>query len=119
MSNKHNIPERVLELYDQLIASVPEIERKGKNNLYTSCNGHMFSMVAKEGYVGIRLPKEDKEKFEETYKTGPLISYGAVMREYVLIPDQLLEDTGKLREYLLISHAYIQTLPPKPTKGKS
>jgi hypothetical protein len=118
MSNKHNIPHRILDLYDQLIDSVPEIERKGKNNPYTSCNGHMFSMVAKEGYVGIRLPKYEKESFESRYQTGPAISYGAVMREYVVIPDDLLEDTAKLREYLLISYEYIQTLPPKSSKKK-
>lgn len=118
MANKHNIPQHISDLYDQLIDSVEGIEKKGKNNFYTSLNGHMYSFVAKEGYVAIRLPKEEKQAFEEMYKTGPAISYGAVMREYVVIPESLLQQTDQLKEYLLISHAYIKTLEPKPTKKK-
>lgn len=118
MANKHNIPEKILELYDQLIDAVDGIERKGKNNYYTSLNGHMFSFVAKEGYVAIRLSKEEKEAFENEYKTEPAISYGAVMREYVKIPESLLEDTDKLKNYLILSQEYIKTLKPKPTKKK-
>ena len=116
MANKHNIPERTLSLYDQLIDAVDGIDKKGKNNFYTSLNGHMYSFVAKEGYVAIRLPKDEKEAFENEYKTGPASPYGAVMREYVVIPDNLLEDTDKLKHYLILSHEYIKTLKPKPTK---
>ena len=78
----------------------------------------MYSFVAKEGYVAIRLPEEEKAAFEEKYKTGPAISYRAVMREYVVIPDSLLENTEKLKDYLIRSKAYMQTLKPKPTKKK-
>ena len=118
MSNKHNISDRILSLYDQLIDATDGIEKKGKNNFYTSHNGHMYSFVAKEGYVAIRLPKDEKVAFENKYKTGPAISYGAVMREYVVIPDQLLEDTQNLKDYLLASLEYIKTLKPKSTKKK-
>ncbi|MEO9484465.1 MAG: hypothetical protein ABJG47_13495 [Ekhidna sp.] len=118
MANKHNIPEDTLAHYDQLIEAVDGIEKKGKNNFYTSLNGHMFSFVAKEGYVAIRLPKEEKEVFEKEFGTKPAISYGAVMKEYVMIPDSLLKDTDKLKEYLIRSRQYIETLKPKPTKKK-
>jgi TfoX/Sxy family transcriptional regulator of competence genes len=46
-------------------------------------------------------------------------AYGAVMKEYVTVPDALLKKTNELRKYLELSYAYIQTLRPKPTKKKS
>jgi hypothetical protein len=32
-------------LYDKLIATIPEIERKGDANPYTSLNGNMFTLL--------------------------------------------------------------------------
>jgi hypothetical protein len=42
---KPDIPADRLALYDKLIATMPEIERKGAANPYTSHNGHMFSLL--------------------------------------------------------------------------
>jgi hypothetical protein len=47
-----------VELYNKLIAKCPGIERKGKNNPYTSVNGHMFSLINKDGELGMRFSKE-------------------------------------------------------------
>jgi len=109
-------PERSLTLFDKLIASHPEIERKGKTMPYTSHNGHMFTYLSKEGVLGIRLSHVDREAFNEKYGTGPYMQFGKVLREYVPIPDDLLEDTEELMKYLKMSYKYIKTLKPKPTK---
>jgi TfoX/Sxy family transcriptional regulator of competence genes len=45
-------------------------------------------------------------------------AYGAVMKEYVTVPESLLRDTKKLQPYFRLSYEYIQTLKPKPTKKK-
>jgi TfoX/Sxy family transcriptional regulator of competence genes len=111
-------PEDKIELYDRLIASHPEIERKGKTNPYTSLNGHMFSHLSKEGVMGLRLPKEERERFLETYGTTLYEQYGAIMKEYVKVPDELLENTEELKKYLETSLEYIKSLKPKPTKKK-
>lgn len=37
------IPTAKLELYEKLVATCPEVERKGASMPYTSHNGHMFS----------------------------------------------------------------------------
>ena len=55
---KSEATAETLQLYAALLASVG-LEQKGKNMPYTSMNGNMYSFVAKEGYVGIRLSKED------------------------------------------------------------
>ena len=111
-------PQDKIDLFDQLIATNPDIERKGKTNPYTSHNGHMFSHLSKTGTLGLRLPKDEREAFLEKYNTTLYESYGAIMREYVTVPDELLENTEELKPYLDLSYEYIKTLEPKPTKKK-
>ena len=113
---KPDIPADKLALYDKLIATMPEIERKGAANPYTSLNGHMFSLLlGPKGVMALRLPEDEREEFLRKHNTTP---YGAVMREYVTVPDVLLKNTKALGKYLAISYAYIKTLKPKPTTKK-
>jgi hypothetical protein len=108
--------EQSVALYDALLATHPDIERKGKNFLYSSVNGHMFTYLDNEGKLGVRLSKEDGDSFVEKYKTQPFIQYNAVMRGYVSIPHDLLADTKELKAYLVKSYDYVSGLKPKPTK---
>ena len=85
---------------------------------YTSVNGHMFSILNKDGSLGLRLPKDVREKFIETYYTCLHESYGAVMKEYVRIPNDLLINSNILSQYLTISYIYVKSLKPKSTKKK-
>jgi hypothetical protein len=106
-------------LYDKLIATIPAIERKGDTNPYTACNGNMFTLLLKKERLAIRLPEKEREAFIKKYKTKLMEAYGAVMREYVEVPDPLLKKTKELNAYLKISFDYAKTLKPKPTtKGK-
>src|SRR5262249_23749955 len=83
---------------------------------YTSVNGHMFSLLTKEGTLALRLPSDDRERFLTTYKTKLSEQYGAVLKEYVDVPESLLKNTAKLRKYFDVSYAYVSGLKPKPTK---
>ena len=112
-------PKEKIDLYDKLIDTHPDIERKGVTNPYTSLNGHMFTHLSKDGTLGIRLPKEEKAAFLEKYDTSLYESHGAIMKEYVSVPGELLQNTDELSQYLIISYEYIKTLKPKPTKKKS
>ena len=82
-AKKVDIPQDKLEAYNDLIAGIPEIKRKGVTNPYTSVNGHMFSHLSKEGTMGLRLPEDEREAFLEKYKTTQPVQYGTVMKEYV------------------------------------
>jgi hypothetical protein len=113
---KSNIPADKLALYDKLIATHPNVERKGAANAYTSLNGHMFSYMDPSGTLALRLPKEEREKFLKKYKTSLFEAYGAVMKEYVTVPDSLLKNTKALQIYFAGSYQYIESLKPKPTK---
>jgi TfoX/Sxy family transcriptional regulator of competence genes len=104
-------------LYDKLIATNPEIERKGDANPYTSVNGNMFTLLHQQK-LAIRLPDDERVEFLKKYKTSLFEAYGTVMKEYVAVPDKLLEKTLELRKYLDQSYSYAKTLKPKPTKKK-
>ncbi len=73
----------------------------------------MFSQLNKDGQIGIRLPEEERERFLEEFDSGPFLSYGSVMRGYVLIPDELLEDLERLAPYLDMGYEYVMSLEPK------
>ena len=109
---------KALELYEKLVATNPKIDRKGATMPYTSLNGHMFSLLGKNGKLGIRLSKEDREEFTKKFKTKPFVQYGTTMPEYVEVPDSLLAKTSDLKKFFDRSYAYVQSLKPKPTTRK-
>ncbi|MFC2087065.1 hypothetical protein ACFLSA_02750 [Bacteroidota bacterium] len=114
--SKDAIPLDKLGLFNKLIAVNPKIERKGKTMPYTSVNGHMFSFLDKDGSMGLRLSDEDRKKFIDKYKAKLMVQYGRVLKEYVVVPPELLEDTQTLSVYLQKSYDYILTFKPKPGK---
>jgi TfoX/Sxy family transcriptional regulator of competence genes len=116
---KNNIPGDKLERYDKLVRTNPKIERRGAANPYTSLNGHMFTYLSPSGSLALRLPQDEREKFLKKYKTTLFEAYGAVMKEYVTVPDSLLKNTKVLQPYFQMSYEYIKTLKAKPTKKKS
>lgn len=99
--------------YKELLSRHPDVELKGKNMLYTSMNGHMYSQMNKDGQLGIRLSKEDGTEFMEKHNSEPFKSYGAFMRGYVVVPDAVLEDHAEIDKYFRKSIEYIKTLEPK------
>lgn len=105
--------EEVIQLLDEVVAKNSNFERKGKTMPYTSANGYMFSQVNKAGELGIRLSKTDTENFDTSYGANPFLSYGATMREYVLIPQNLLQDKKIIGELLQKGFEYVMSLPPK------
>ena len=112
-AKKSKIPADKLHLYEKLIASVPKIERKGAVHPYTSLNGHMFTYLDQKGTLGLRLPKKELAAFLEKYKTTLFESYGAVKKDWVTVPEALLESTTELQKYLEKSYQYTKTLKPK------
>ena len=105
--------EEIVRLYDELVAKCPRFKRKGKNNPYTSANGHMFSFLNKQSELGIRFSKEVQEKYIQELGTGYFKSYGATMRGYVLMPESLWDDLETLANYLNESYDYVMSLEPK------
>ncbi|MEP7266904.1 MAG: hypothetical protein ABI844_04695 [Saprospiraceae bacterium] len=116
--SKIEIPIQKLNLYDLLIGNNPNIERKGKTTPYTSINGHMFSFLSNEGVMGLRLSIKDREDFILNFKSNLMEQHGRIIIEYVEIPNDLLQNTGLLSEYLQKSLDYVTKLKPKATSRK-
>jgi len=110
-------PPEALDRYAAVVdASAGGSALKGAKNPYTSRNGHMFSFLDADGKMALRLSKELQNEFRGRYETGPVLQYERVMRDYVSVPAELLENTEELREWFDRSFDWIGTLEPKPTK---
>ncbi|HEY4842978.1 MAG TPA: hypothetical protein VIH78_13485 [Terriglobales bacterium] len=111
-------PSEKLRLYEKLVATNPNVERKGDTVPYTSLNGHMFSYLSKEGKLALRLPAGEREAFLKKYKAKLCEAYGRVQPEYVEVPDSLLSSTRELKKFFDSSYEYVGSLKPKPTTTK-
>ena len=108
-----------VKLYEILIATIPKLERKGAANPYTAVNGNMFTLLHQSNRLAIRLPEDKRQEFLKKHKTDLFEAYGAVMREYVAVPDAMLKNTKELKKYLEFSYEYAKRLKPKPSRKKS
>ncbi|MBT3301343.1 MAG: hypothetical protein HOD63_17385 [Bacteroidetes bacterium] len=105
--------EKQLAIYDELVSMCPRFERKGKTMPYTSANGHMFSLFNKAGEIGIRFSKDVQKKYLEVYHTTIYKSYNAIMRGYILISHEMLNDLNHVAKLLDESYDYVMSLEPK------
>ena len=107
-----------IALFDQLVASHSDAVRKGDTIPYTSLNGHMYSYFSKDGFLALRLPPGAREEFLEKYNTTLVTAYGIIQKEYVTVPDNLLEQTSELKPWFDKSYAYVSSMKPKASKSK-
>ena len=115
-SKSTEVPEDRLRLYRQLLEAVPGVAEKSNfGSAYTAVNGNMYSMISKHGVVGIRLPDAERTTFMAQYDTDLFRGDPAwpPAKEFVAVPDDLLERTDELALYLERSLAYVLTLKPK------
>ena len=105
--------DNALKIYDNIVEACNGFERKGKKMIYTSSNGYMFTLLNKAAEIGVRLPKDQAAKFMEAHNTGHYYSYGAKMKDYVLVPESLWKDKNLMVHYFEKSFEYVNGLPPK------
>ena len=106
-----------LTFYDK-ICKLVNIERKGKAMPHTASNGYMFSALNKDGELGIRFSKEKQHEYFEKFETTHFKSYGSVMKDYVLIPEDLLQNESVVSSLLRESYNYVNSLPANNSKPK-
>ena len=90
-------------MYEELIATIFSVERRGATMPYTSVNGNMFSYLNSDGGLALRLPKDLREEFLARYETVLAASHGFAQKEYVAVPDDLLANTDELAPYFAAS----------------
>ena len=109
------ISETVLASYEALVATRSGMERRGKTMPYTSINGHMFSFLTPDGLLALRLPAEEREAFLDRYGTRLVEQHGALLKEYVAVPPDLLDRLEELKPWFDRSFEYVSSLKPKKT----
>lgn len=102
----------LVALFEAAISAANQIERKGNANPYTSANGHMFSQINKDNQLGIRLPKPRQKELLDEYGAGPFKSYGATMRDYVCVTEEMLSDQALIISLLQEGLAFVSAMPP-------
>ena len=114
-----NVPEDRLRLYRALLDAVPGVAEKSNfGSAYTAVNGNMYSLISKHGVVGLRLPPDERAAFMKRYATDLFRGDPAwpPAKEFVAVPDDLLERTDELAPFLVRSYHHTLTLKPKPKK---
>ena len=109
-------PQEKLQAYEAVVATRPDVPRRGAKNPYTSLNGIMTSFLDRSGSMGLRLSAADRVAFLAQYRTGIAQQYGRTMRDFVVVPDALLVDTAALAPWFAKSLDWVATLPPQPPK---
>jgi len=111
-----SIPSDRLDAFDRLVATQPDLVRKGATIPYTSLNGHMTSYLTDSGSLVLRLSPEDRSRFLVEHQTALHVAYGVVQKEFVDVPDSIFADTGALRPWFAASLAWVGSLKPKATR---
>lgn len=101
-----------------IIAKFPDLSLKGAKMPYTSVNGHMFSFLSPEGILSLRLNAHDQTLFIEEKNSKLTEQHGRIMKEYVDVPVEVVQDLKELQHYFSKSLAYVSSLKPKPTSKK-
>ncbi len=104
--------DELVTLFEAAIEAAAAMQRKGKANPYTSANGHMFSQINKDDQLGIRLPKSRQAELLEEYGAGPFKSYGATMRDYVCLTEDMLAVPALITALLEEGQAFVSAMPP-------
>ncbi len=110
-------PEGLIRRYEraiQLLAGVQPREMFGHPAVFA--NGQMFSGLVQD-QMFIRLSDQDRS---EPLKQAGARSFepmpGRPMREYVVVPEAVLESEAQLGAWLHKGLAYARSLPPKASK---
>ncbi len=109
-------PER-LEAYDSVLELVG-VARKGVATPYTSLNGWMTSFLDVDGSLSLRLAAADRSEFIESFDALPAIQYGKEMKEFLVVPADVLNDTELMAVWFRRSLDWVATLRPKPTRRR-
>ena len=108
-TSKYPGPPEQLELYAAAVAGVDGMELKGATMPYTSRSGHMTSFLDRQGSMGLRLSPDDRIEFSERYDTATAVQHGKEMKDFVVVPADLLARTEEVGEWIVCSWEWVGT----------
>ncbi len=109
--------EALIDLFHEMMDQFERADRK-KMFGYPCCfyNGNMFTGLHEENWV-LRLPEDKRSEMVLNYQATQFAPMkGRVMREYLIIPQEILNDVSLLKKWIQTSLDYAQSLPKKEPK---
>jgi TfoX/Sxy family transcriptional regulator of competence genes len=111
-------PAELVERLHELVPADPAIEFKpmfGGPCYWTG--GNMFAAVHQESLV-VRLGETEREELLALPGAAPFEPMGRRMKEYVVLPADVVGDDARGREWVARSFAYAASMPPKEKKAR-
>ena len=108
-------PEALVALFDRSVPDHPDVARRRMFGYPAAfAAGHLF-MSLFEDLFALRLSADDAAAFAAGFGERPFAPMpGRVMRGYVTLPAELLEDDGLRADWIGRALANALALPPKP-----
>jgi len=112
-------PEGLVQRFGQVLPNDPEIERRSMFGYPCAFfHGHMFCGLFEDQFI-VRLPDAERNVFlkqpgAKVFEPMP----GRPMKEYVLVPQAVVEREALLGGWLRQSLDYVGGLPPRVKKAK-
>ena len=105
--------------FQKVIAAVPGAETRRMFGYPAAfVNGQMFTGLFRDKMM-LRLSSADRVEITAKYGAQPFEPIpGRPMREYVSVPEAILNSDAQLRAWLQRGLAYARSLPPKKAKAK-
>lgn len=111
-------PAELVERLHELVPDDPAIEFKpmfGGPCYWTG--GNMFAAVHQQNLI-VRLGEAEREELLVLPGAAPFEPMGRRMKEYVVLPPDVVGDDARGRDWLTKSFAYAASLPPKEKKPR-
>jgi len=113
-------PPELIAAFDAAIAGKPGVERRQMFG-YPSAflKGNLLAGLFQDQMM-VRLSEADRAKASLDAAATPFAPGGRPMREYVVLPPEIVADKRKVGAWLKRAIAHVETLPPKkPQKPKA
>jgi TfoX/Sxy family transcriptional regulator of competence genes len=108
------VPAERAKGFTQALAAFPEVDLRQMFGCPCAfANGKMFAVFHPAG-LALKLSAEDREALLQTPGAKPFEPMpGRKMREYVVLPEDLVSLDDQLGTWLRRAHTYAASLPPK------
>jgi len=112
-------PDTLVDQFNQLITGLPDTESRKMFGYPCAFSKNQMFFGVFQSNLFLRLSESDRKTFIEKYRTKLFEPMpGRPMKEYVLVPETLLNPPKDLKTWIEKGRTYASQLPAKPQKPK-
>jgi TfoX/Sxy family transcriptional regulator of competence genes len=112
-------PDELRERFEAAVAGIDGLEQRKMFGYPAGfVGGNMTTGLHQDSWI-VRLPEDERTaRLADGWSIFEPMP-GRPMREYVALPDEVIEDPDQARAWVERAAAYVRTLPPKAAKPKA